>query len=673
MKKYILITVLIIASCLKSFSQYYTEERRKDSIDLDGLKKTLPLLKGNEKVNALIEISEKFGSFSGFGGFEHRTDSMKLYAQQANELANKKGYRYGIAKSLIALANSKAFQGIKDSVSKNNLKQAISIGEAIKNDSILGKAYYQLAGFEDQVGNYKKAIHYFEKVEDTGSISEIYTWLCMQYTYTGEYETAFEYGQKSLELSKKNAHTAWGHELVQWALYDMANLYKAAGDYESAMSSLKEARGYGQLRNLEWDMSDGIGDVFLLMNKPDSALYYLENFKRTAPGNQLGADIRIGETYLAMREYGKARQLFYHVVDSMRKNKAPFLPFITRGLIDLGKAYAGEKNYKTAFKYAKEGYDSIQNFTDPQFVMDVYKLLSDVYYHLGESDSAYSYLDKYVTLKDSIQSKQFLLRIYNYKREAENQKAKAQLLLLDKDNKIKDAQLQQNSLIRNFLLGGLFVLIIAGIFIYRTITLKRKNERLRLENELKVQQLENEKKHAEFQRQTAELEMQALRAQMNPHFIFNCLSSINRFILKNESKTASNYLTRFSRLMRMVLMNSQKPLIALEDELEMLRLYLEMERMRFKNSFDYGITLLNEIDSGNIFIPPLLLQPFCENAIWHGLMHLPAVQAGKEGNGRLDIELSMKENILYCIITDNGVGREKSAELKSKTAEKEKS
>jgi LytS/YehU family sensor histidine kinase len=169
-----------------------------------------------------------------------------------------------------------------------------------------------------------------------------------------------------------------------------------------------------------------------------------------------------------------------------------------------------------------------------------------------------------------------------------------------------------------------------------------------------------------LQKQSVELEMQALRAQMNPHFIFNCLSSINRFILKNESKTASNYLTRFSRLMRMVLNNSQKSLISLDDELEMLQLYLEMERLRFKNSFDYGITFLNTLDRDNIFIPPLLLQPFCENAIWHGLMH-------REGQGRLDIELIMEKNILNCTITDNGVGREKAEELKSKTAEKEKS
>jgi sensor histidine kinase YesM len=129
---------------------------------------------------------------------------------------------------------------------------------------------------------------------------------------------------------------------------------------------------------------------------------------------------------------------------------------------------------------------------------------------------------------------------------------------------------------------------------------------------------------------------------------------------------ASSYLTRFSRLIRMVLINSQKSLITLEDELQMLELYLEMERLRFKNSFDYAITFLNTIDSDNIFIPPLLLQPFCENAIWHGLMH-------KEGQGKLGIQLSMENNTLNCTIADNGIGREKAEEMKSKSAEKEKS
>ena len=117
-------------------------------------------------------------------------------------------------------------------------------------------------------------------------------------------------------------------------------------------------------------------------------------------------------------------------------------------------------------------------------------------------------------------------------------------------------------------------------------------------------------------------------------------------------------------------MNSSKKLITLEDELEMLRLYLDLERLRFKDAFDYSITTTNIVDAGAIFIPPLLLQPFCENAVWHGLMH-------KESKGHLNIiiseVISENEKVLHCVIEDDGIGRGKAAEFKSKSAENEKS
>ena len=159
--------------------------------------------------------------------------------------------------------------------------------------------------------------------------------------------------------------------------------------------------------------------------------------------------------------------------------------------------------------------------------------------------------------------------------------------------------------------------------------------------------------------------MQALRAQMNPHFIFNCLSSINCFILENETEKASDYLTRFSRLIRMVLTNSEKSLITLDGELKMLRLYLDMERLRFQNSFEYNITYTNDVDAESVLVPPLLLQPFCENAIWHGLMQ-------KDGEGHLNITIMKQNEFLTCVITDDGIGRAKAAEFIG-TVKKEKS
>jgi len=182
-----------------------------------------------------------------------------------------------------------------------------------------------------------------------------------------------------------------------------------------------------------------------------------------------------------------------------------------------------------------------------------------------------------------------------------------------------------------------------------------------------LERSEKEKQFAELQHKTAELEMQALRAQMNPHFIFNSLNSINMFILENNKQEASDYLSKFSKLVRMILQHSREAFIPLDRELEALRLYLELESLRFGQRFEYKI-LVKEVDTTMVKVPPLIIQPYAENAIWHGLMHLPGRQAGKKEKGHLEIELYQKDKILLCKITDDGIGRKKAAELRSKSS-----
>ncbi len=172
---------------------------------------------------------------------------------------------------------------------------------------------------------------------------------------------------------------------------------------------------------------------------------------------------------------------------------------------------------------------------------------------------------------------------------------------------------------------------------------------------------------AEFEKQMAETEMIALRAQMNPHFIFNVLNSINKYILENESEKASYYLTQFSRLIRQVLENSKSSKISLEADLSALRLYIDMEKLRFGESFNYNIDVQKDIDAQFTQLPPLLIQPYVENAIWHGLMQ-------QEIKGYLQIIITQpQEKILQIMIQDNGIGRQKALELKSKSATKHKS
>ena len=171
----------------------------------------------------------------------------------------------------------------------------------------------------------------------------------------------------------------------------------------------------------------------------------------------------------------------------------------------------------------------------------------------------------------------------------------------------------------------------------------------------------------ETKQQMADIEMQALRAQMNPHFIFNCLNSINRYIVKSDQATASLYLTRFAKLIRLILDNSNSKTVTLTNELEALHLYIGMESIRFEKQFTYEIIVDEDVHPDHVYVPPLIIQPYVENAIWHGLLH-------KEQSGHLKIQISLKEaGMLECLIEDNGVGREKAKEMKSKSASTSKS
>lgn len=178
---------------------------------------------------------------------------------------------------------------------------------------------------------------------------------------------------------------------------------------------------------------------------------------------------------------------------------------------------------------------------------------------------------------------------------------------------------------------------------------------------------DQEKIKSEFDKKLVATELHALRAQMNPHFIFNCLNSIDYYIIKNETEKASDYLNRFSRLIRLILQNSRAEYVNLKDELEALKLYMEMESLRFDDQFDYVVRIGSGLQLDNLEIPPLLLQPYVENAIWHGL--------AKKSNGknRLDLTITRQENLLYCRIEDNGIGREAARQMKSTTTGKHRS
>ena len=654
MRKYNLIGLILCICQVAGFTQ------SANMLWIDSLKKKLPSLNDSAKVDCLNDLADAFIT----NGPYPAPDSIFKYATAANKEALKIGYKKGEAFSLLNLG-------------ADQIKQAISIGEIINNRKILGRAYlyrsYDALDNDSYREALKKALTYFEQSNDIEGELEANIRLCDAYTSNGKYEEGFKYCDKCIQLKKNATLTPWGHEMVLWYFQHMAALYKRAGDYAASLDYCRQGNQYAAKYKLTWNLDFAMVNVLTELGKYDSALYYLDKFERNA--NKYVQNSRpywstsLGQVYLKSKQYDKALAISKEGITFFKNQNSKSFA-LAEHLLCAANTYNEIKNYKTALGYAKEGVLLAEKNDLFQSVMEGYKLISDIYHQLGNNTNAYLYLQKHLSLKDSILNSQFYFRLSNYKKQTDDERKTSQINLLDKDNQLKAQQLKQEAQLRNFILTGLIGLFVIGLFIFRILVLNRRNDKLQMQKDFEVQQLESEKKQAELHQRAVELEMQALRAQMNPHFIFNCLSSINRFIFKNDNKAASDYLTRFSRLIRMVLMHSQKKLIPLEDELEMLRLYLDLERLRFKDAFDYSITTTNIVDAGAIFIPPLLLQPFCENAVWHGLMH-------KESKGHLNVIISEvineEEKTLHCVIEDDGLGREKAAEFKSKSAENEKS
>lgn len=171
---------------------------------------------------------------------------------------------------------------------------------------------------------------------------------------------------------------------------------------------------------------------------------------------------------------------------------------------------------------------------------------------------------------------------------------------------------------------------------------------------------------AAFENQLSEIQMQALRAQMNPHFLFNSLNSIKYYAISKTQQETAAYVSKFAMLVRAILNNSKSRTISLKDELDALRLYIEIEHLRLQGKFDYTLDIDGSLHIQQAQIPPMILQPYVENAIWHGLMH-------KEGNGRLVIQVKDLGTQIQCIIEDNGIGRQRAAELKKSQMEYKRS
>lgn len=321
----------------------------------------------------------------------------------------------------------------------------------------------------------------------------------------------------------------------------------------------------------------------------------------------------------------------------------------------IGTAYLLKEQYEEAIPFLEKSRTDAEKKKDIVVEKDATRKISEVFASLGNEEKALENYKAYVALVDTlyIRKEQEIQQVKRFsKKIADNQNriaslekdkelAQSKISLAYTDTKLSEESNKRQRQIIYSLIGGFLLMILLVYFMYRN------SKQQKLANNL--------------------LALKSMRSQMNPHFIFNALNSVNSFIAVNDERNANRYLSEFSVLMRSVLENSDEDFIPLNKEIELLELYVKLEHNRFKNKFNYQINVDKNIDLEQFEIPPMLLQPYIENAIWHGLRYRKEV-----GNLEINIQKKDAETIVISIV-DDGIGREKSQALKTENQLKQKS
>jgi tetratricopeptide (TPR) repeat protein len=313
--------------------------------------------------------------------------------------------------------------------------------------------------------------------------------------------------------------------------------------------------------------------------------------------------------------------------------------------ISLGIDYLNLKRYKEALSHLEVGLKLGADSENELVLKSAYEGLKKAYAEVGNYKMAYNFALLYQQANDTIFNQNSSRQIAEMQTKYETEKKEQQIILLEKDSVIQQASLENQKLIRNAGIASFFILAFVVGLVFNRYKLKQENDRNLLEKNV------------------AQTENQLLRAQMNPHFIFNSLNSIQSYVADHKSGLGQEYLADFAILMRIILENSSKEFVSLSTELESLGLYMKLEQLRFEGKFEYTIQVDPEVEQDLIEIPPMIIQPFVENAILHGVMN-------KTEKGRIDVSITETSNQLVCVVTDDGIGRAASAQLGRKKKHK---
>lgn len=547
----------------------------------------------------------------------------------------------------------------------------------------LGANYWAKHDFAEAQNYYWKNLKLNEQLNDKTGIGKSYHDLAMTFENQYNYPKALEYYNRSLGIYRETGDMF--SELG--CLANIANVFLVQNDYESALKyfhqSLDLCYDYGNERHIAY-MQGRIGAIHTLKKEYNTALEYLNKSLNTLEKYPDKIDVAkvvgdIGEIYHKQKDYPRALDYSnkaLRISESVSSNRA-------RGLegkyhCNLGNIYINmlldtewnstnpklskKSNISNAISHLTKSIILCNAVGDKEGLRDAYESLSTVQRLQGNAAASLENYKKHILYKDSLNNFEIekemvrheLEYAYNKSKDSlsfQNLSQQARLNQLVQEKEIAKLNLRQQWLYSIIALSILSLLASFFLYRYRTQQLEFKNQLIKEKSETKI-------KEAELQRKINDITFSAIRSQMNPHFIFNTLNTIQSYVYSNDKKSASNYLGKFSELIRQILDNSNRQTISLEEEVHVLQLYLDIERARFGESFHAIIETDFDLFSKDILIPPMLIQPYVENAIKHGLLHL-------QGEKKLFIKIteSADKDYINIIIDDNGIGREKSREI----------
>lgn len=595
----------------------YNQELQK--IALDNSKKE------NNKTLKNTYIKYLSISYNNDGAYElynEKYDKAILLYKKSLQTANSIQYHIGSSLSLQNIGTAFDYLGKIDSTLVY-MKKAHQFSLRSKNKSSIAYVLTDLGYIYNNLGNNNLAIKYnlealplFEKLNDLEGLERTNFALGRIFDNQNDYKTSCLYYLKCLEIDRKTNNK----ERLGLILNSLAATNTNLNLIDKALQFNNEA--------------------FQLATEMNN-----EDFIATAHKNYGDIYFKKKENEKAKSHYSQAEQLFKKINSSIHLSKVQ---------IKLATILSYQNQLSIAKEYGLKAFELAQKTNFPSNQKNAAEILSQIFSKEKDFKNAYKYKSIASDISEEIyfdESKDIALKAtYQY----ETEKKEAAIKALNQKNKIAELESKKKTTTLYLVL-----LFFTGIATTSYVLFSRYKEKKK--NEILQNQLAETEKLLAAEKKITESELKALKSQMNPHFIFNALNSIQMQFMYGDKLIANEQLNNFTYLTRQILEVSGKKSITISDEVEILTKYLELEQLRFKKDFTYSIDISNSIDEDYHKIPPMLIQPFVENSIKHGLLH-------QKGDKKVKIyfDIDDKETHLICTIIDNGIGRKKSAEIKAK-------